>query len=214
MKHYRQEDWADFARGLVSGERESAMKKHLEGCTRCEEAVAIWRSVAEAAGREASYHPPESAVRIAKGYSVPGASEESRPSLATLVAELVSDTSREPALAGVRGVTAAPRQLLYHCDQYSIDLRIEREVGSALLTLTGQILSATGNLARFVPVTVISAMNPLASGRTNDFGEFRMEFEAATQMVLSVWLHSTRILIPLDAVIDKSSPTKGLRGGR
>jgi hypothetical protein len=59
------------------------------------------------------------------------------------VVRLIFDSFKQPALAGARSArsAAAPRQLLYSVDDYSIDLQIATS-GSSRADLIGQILSA------------------------------------------------------------------------
>ncbi len=214
MKHYKDNDWADWARGAVTGERQSLMKAHLDsGCKKCQRVAELWRSVVQAAANEAFYEPDSSALRIAKSLAA-GLPAAEQKSLAHVIAELVFDTARQPLLAGVRNVTATPRQLMYRAAEHTIDLRVERQAGSDRMTLVGQILSESGQSVRNIPVTILSGIGPLASGTTNAYGEFHLEFEGGLRVQLSVSLHGVmNIFVPLDALA-YDGPADGPAGRR
>jgi len=198
MKHFKQEDWADFARGLA-GKRETAMRDHLQECDECRSAAQLWQQIAEMASQEAVFAPPESAVRIAKSYAA--GTEQEKRSLATLVGELIFDSLREPSLAGVRSsATASPRQMLYRSGDYEIDLRIERELGSEAVSVIGQLLSKAGKSVAGLPVALIGGVGKEATGATNSFGEFQLGFVPRGRVSVCIWLYgaSSNLLIPLD----------------
>lgn len=215
MKHYRQEEWADFVRGLA-GDREPAMQKHMKACKQCGEAVAIWEQIVACAAREESYSPPESAVRISRSYAAALPPKKAR-SLAARVADLIEDSNLRPSFAGVRSTAAVPRQLLFRSGEYNIDLRIESQATGRNL-LVGQILSSTGGSVRSIPVALISGLGPVASAVTSEFGEFSLELEAGVKVQLLVWLFgSQNILVPLHSLVSdelgKVQNPQGLRGG-
>lgn len=217
MKHYPQEDWADFARG-ATGEREPAMKQHLKRCGECRQTLAIWQQVTQMAAQEATYEPPADAVRVAKSYGATLAPERKR-SLAALVAGLIFDSQSETALAGIRSAAAAPRQLLYRSGEFNIDLRIEKETGRERVMLVGQVLSTTGRSVRNIPVALISGLGPVSSGVTNEFGEFQLKMEAGVRVQLLIWLYgAANILVPLDVLLaeeaERPRGQKGLHRGR
>lgn len=215
MKHYKQEEWADYTRGLAVGASAAAMKAHLEsGCNACQESVQVWQLVQAAALREASYAPPSDAVRVAKSYAAQGL-PKAEPSWLTQVAELVFDSKLEPAVAGLRNsAAAAPQQLLYTSGDYSIDLRIEGDLAVGSLWVAGQILSKSGQSVRSVPVTLVSELGPLATATTNPYGEFHLEFRPHTALQLSVRIGTAHILIPVSLVVPPSPPIGGSEGRR
>lgn len=216
MRHFGQSEWADFSRGLA-GERETAMREHLQNCSQCREAAELWQRVAHLASQEALHAPPEAAVRIAKSY-MSGAAQEKR-SLATMVAELIFDSRREPALAGLRSATASARQLLFRSGDYEIDLRIQRDQADKPVCIVGQILSPIGKSVRGLPVALISGVGREATAATNEFGEFTLEFQPVTRAQVCVWLYGAtkNLLIPLEMEAQKeveARDSERTRGGR
>jgi len=79
-KHFATEEWADLANSQVTGDRELAMRLHLNtGCKECADLFALWRRVGEAAQREAGYQPPDSAVRhVRRAFAILAEPEKSR----------------------------------------------------------------------------------------------------------------------------------------
>jgi hypothetical protein len=185
MRHYRNEDWADFAREVLPVEQDTAMRRHLEsGCQECRRTATLWQKVAVVASQEDFCTPPASAVRLAKSYFVP--QPESGP-LASL-AELMWDSFLQPQLAGVRTLAATPRQLLYRAGDNSIDLRVETITGSSRFSIVGQILNSLDPAQGMgdVAVSLKVGAQYVAQTNTNAFGEFQVEFDGGIQVLLIV----------------------------
>jgi hypothetical protein len=99
MKHFEVEQWLDFVRGLAGTIDRVAMEQHLsQGCKECSAMVERLRRFVAAAAADARYQIPDWAVRSA--CDIFG---RQRPDkvllLPRLVAKLVFDSFREPALA-------------------------------------------------------------------------------------------------------------------
>ena len=55
MKHFSEEDWADFVRELVAPEMSMTMQQHInDGCNQCSATLRLWQSVLSVA-REAAH---------------------------------------------------------------------------------------------------------------------------------------------------------------
>ena len=90
-----------------------------------------------------------------------------------VVAALVFDSSRRPALAGVRKAGAETRQLLYRAEDYSIDVQVAAPNGGRA-QLSGQILRE-GELFESVAglqLDLLKENGTILSTVTNDRGEF------------------------------------------
>src|SRR5581483_2505071 len=112
MRHFDQEQWADFTRGIHSENVRAAMVQHLEqGCGECTGTLGVWESVRKNAQNEKSYTPPADRVRQAKAIAVLLASKP-KTSVVAQLAQLVFDSFTQPLTAGVRGATMNDRQLL------------------------------------------------------------------------------------------------------
>jgi hypothetical protein len=168
------------------------------------------RTVFVAAQGEAAVAPPEHAVRYAHAvYSL------NRPDskLERLVARLVRDSAREPLAAGIRGQERLSRRALFAAGDYQVDLQLERQPTSDVISLVGQVVGReqASNLAD-VPVWLMQRESLVERTTCNTFGEFSLEYEPRRNL---------RLLFPLQEVgkrleiaLDHLSPGKKLTPAR
>jgi hypothetical protein len=205
VKHFSEASWADFARNLVSGSTKMTMQRHLDdGCEKCTATLQTWESVLSVAERESVLTPPDDVVRIVKAFAaVPEASTGVR---------LVFDSNLQPAPAGIRGSIAA-RQLLYQTDQYYVDLRLEPRRESDRGCLVGQVMNRSGKdwVAQGIAVRLKTGNLPVAETTANQFGEFQFDFEAASDLCISIVQdQDTEVVLPLSNVHVKPLNTSDL----
>src|SRR5947199_5462540 len=124
MEHFREEVWADFVRGTDTANEHTAMAEHMHGCSDCAAELSSWQNVKTMADREAMYSPPENSVRMAK------LEFAAQQEFEAATAKLTFDTIAQPLLAGVRSMTATPRQMVYEADGLTVDLRFDQQPGS------------------------------------------------------------------------------------
>jgi hypothetical protein len=122
--------------------------------------------------KEEGYQVPESSVRIARAaFALRNVTPF--PTGQLEVASLVFD-SFEPALvAGIRGQSASPRQLLFKSGSVCIDLRVQPTPGTDSVVLLGQLLDSarpTQGLSDIL-VSLLSEGATISNKKTNDFGE-------------------------------------------
>lgn len=186
MEHFSEQAWADFVRGFENSERRQ-LQSHLAGaCRDCTDSHETWKRIRTVASREGLYTPPADATRMAK---LAFAGRFSPQSNSAVFANLTFDTLRQPALAGIRSGAAAARQLLYETEGVAVDLRFDHSPAVKLIHVTGQILDkrAPHGAIRNAAVTVWTPNGlPVAEARTNDFGEFRLQFESQEALKLSI----------------------------
>lgn len=186
MEHFSERAWADFVRGFEGCEHRQ-IKSHLaSACHDCTRIHETWKRVHTVALRESLYAPPAHATRMAKLEFARTVSTESD---SAVFARLTFDTFAKPALAGIRSGAAAARQMLYETAGVAVDLHFDHLSAPNLIHVTGQILNkrepygAVANAA----VTVWTPKGlPIAEARTNDFGEFRLEFKSQDGLKLSI----------------------------
>jgi hypothetical protein len=199
-RHFALEEWADFARGLVPQGQREAMQTHLDaGCTTCEQVLGTWRRVHEAARREASYQPPDGAVRSAKAMFAQLKPSTSRRGAAA-IAELLFDSFLSPLPAGVRSAAGTSRQLLYGSGDYRVDVRIEPQQDSDKVSVVGQILDSLEPDAGVAsaPITLLRGRKVLVESSTNRFGEFHFECAVDTALLIRVQApNGTQFQVPL-----------------
>ena len=188
--HFREEDWASFARepGAPGQER---LQEHLaSGCRRCARSVRLWSVVSSLGAQEPSYQPPEDVVRqVAARFRL-----QRPPRLRERVARaatLLFDSFRQPLPAGVRGTSAPPRQMLFRAGPYVVKLRLEPQPGGSRTAIVGQIIDEQDPSVSLHDVAVLAQDNKkktLDRTFTNELGEFLLEPEALENLQLSVAL--------------------------
>jgi hypothetical protein len=186
MEHFPERAWADFVRGFENCEHRQMRSHVASACRDCTRIHQTWKRVRTVASRESLYTPPAHATRMAK---LEFARTFSTESDSAVFAKLTFDTSTKPALAGIRSGAAAVRQMLYETAGVAVDLHFDHLSAPKLIHVTGQILNkrepygAVANAA----VTVWTPQGlPIAEARTNDFGEFRLEFKSQDGLKLSI----------------------------
>lgn len=200
MKHYDNWQWADFVRGLVEPALRRSMESHLStGCARCAKAVDLLRAVTVSARQEAQYEPPASAVRIA--HAVFATAHPEKISLRRLVGRLIHDSFREPLPAGLRAQDRVSRRALYEAGGYHVDIQLERQPTSDIVTLVGQLADHVQpeTSTADVPIWLMERESLVESTVCNQFGEFQLEYEPRRNLRLYVPLPEAgkRLEIPL-----------------
>lgn len=201
MEHFVSEDWVDFARKVASQEKRKVMEEHLNsGCETCRTALNFWEETQRSAIREPLYEPPNHLLCTVKGL---GALHLSRPTRSRFVslAQLVMDSSRAAAQAGVRSSEIAPWLLLYKDGSVNIDLRVDQIPSSNRVSIVGQVLdlSAPNQMIAGASVAAILEGGGTLGTMTNEFGEFHLELEARPQVYLAVQVTEDKeIWVPLD----------------
>src|SRR5947208_8368486 len=96
----------------------------------------------------------------------------------TRSAQLVFDSFLQPSLAGTRSSHPTVRRLLYESDSLVADLSLEGQSDSQRLTLVGQVLDAAKPEPHLssVPVVLQGLAGLMGIAKTNEWGEFRFEF--------------------------------------
>lgn len=200
MKHFTTEEWADFARNVAAPDKRELMESHLEtGCGQCQRVVRLWKNVYEAAQREASYEPPDAALRTVKAmYAIQG-----KPRLKaakTTLPQLLFDSLLMPLQAGVRSAATDVRQLLYGSGDFRIDLRLEPQVDSEGISVVGQLLNSVDLAAAVasIPVALLKAGRVVAESTTNRFGEFQFDTTLDKNLQLHVQIpQGPKFSVPL-----------------
>ena len=175
------------------------MQAHLSsGCPPCQKSVDTLRAIVVAAGSEAAVAPPEYAVRYALA-----AYSHSRPEtkLERLVARLVYDSAHEPLPAGIRAGAGLSRRALFAAGDHQIDLQLDRQPTSDMVTLVGQVVGRQqGSGLADVPVWLMERDSLVERTTCNTFGEFHLEYEARRNLRLLFSLEEAgkRLEIALD----------------
>jgi len=96
----------------------------------------------------------------------------------TRSAPLVFDSFLQPSLAGVRSSHPTVRRLLYESDSLVADLSLEVQADSQRIMVVGQVVDASKPEPQLssIPVVLQGLAGLLGIARTNEWGEFRFEF--------------------------------------
>ena len=191
MKHFDICQWTDFARGVVPGPDRTAMDAHLssQGCVRCRATLALVLRVVAVARAEDRYTPPEDVVRCVKaigavrrpqGLGFPG-----------MIARLVYDSFRDPVPAGIRAQDRTSRHALYEAENYCLDLQLQHDRGTPLVTLMGQLTNRQDpdTSVAEAPILLMARKDVIAHAVSNPFGEFQLEYAPTRHL---------RLCVPLD----------------
>lgn len=169
------EQLVDLLDGRLAPAPAAAVEHHVAlGCTQCGEDVAWYARVQLVAASDDSVEPPPWVLKRALRIF------DSQPRAASLasrvIASLVFDSLRRPALAMSRSIGVEDRQLMYQAEPYSIDLQVA-SLDQARADLTGQILRKGelmfGSVAG-LSLNLAREGCPVLSTVTNDRGEFRV----------------------------------------
>lgn len=198
MKHFSEQVWADFVRGVGSLPTNRDVEAHVaSGCPDCVTAVGMWRKVSAIAANEASLTPPDHAVRMVKLEFAASQPAQSRP---WTIATLLLDSLSQPLTAGVRSGASDSRQLMFEAEGTMVDLVLDTRTQSGTVSLVGQVVDKGGTRVapRQVSVTLWTETGqPLAEATANEFGEFQLEFATRERLRLSVEIAGyKRIRIP------------------
>jgi hypothetical protein len=202
------EEWVDFARGLTPEADGAEMRGHLSmGCSECQEMAKFCDSLSALCVEMAERTVPDWVVRNALAICPARKPKAPRRAL-RLPMELIYDSFLAPLPAGLRSTWQRGWQALYRAGDCSVDLRVEPEVHSSRAAIVGQISNHAlpKNSMEGLPVYVKQGRLVVAETRSNEFGEFQMEYEQRGRLQLCVDLEngSRRLQIPLRKLIADS----------
>jgi hypothetical protein len=140
--------------------------------------------------------PPASAVRAAN-HSFVLRKVVPFPAGKLELASLVFDSTLQPIAAGMRGSSAAVRQLLYKSGSVCIDMRMQPKPGSDAVVLMGQLLDSAkpDHGVSGIPVSLLCEGDTVSRARTNDVGEFDFGLTALDHLQLVFGIEGNRTII-------------------
>ena len=209
QKHFTDERWSDYVRGVLPAAETGPINDHLEaGCELCQGSFRLWRTVAEVAHNEARNEVPDGHLRTSLASYIEWWRRNLLPQRARM-ARLAFDSLFEPLPVGVRSEGPSPRRILGRAGQWSLDLRFDPSAGNHLF-LTGQILGPDQPHAEQVglPVLLMSTDTLLAETAANQFGEFQLQFERANGLRIYAELPGRRPIGMSLPDLDSPSPAE------
>jgi len=159
---------------------------------------------------------PDTLVRRVRAIFPPSLTESKR--VVRIMAELIFDSRIAPAAAGLRSTWNVGWQAIYRAGDCSLDLRIEPELNTSRAAVIGQISNHENPDHKIsnVPVQLKAGRSVVAETRSNQFGEFQLEYEQQTRLRLCVYLDegSRCIEVPLKRFVpEKPGATDRLNLG-
>jgi hypothetical protein len=145
-------------------------------------------SFAALAGRWDGNEPPADAVRRAKALAEP---RSPAPAGRWITAVLQRFEAIGPLPAGARGGLPSDSdtyQVVYHAEEFSVDLRVSRTLRQRRVIIVGQIKNLRQPSQRLGSIPVLLTSRTRAAARTfsNDWGEFSFEHEDENHLWLEV----------------------------
>jgi hypothetical protein len=217
VDHYAIDQWADFTRGLLVGEKRTEMQEHLEsGCQRCRQLADFTARLSFCSAGLAANPVPEPVVRRARAIFPVRAPDRSKRG-SRLPVELVFDSFLAPAPVGLRATWQQAWQGLYRAGDCSLDLRIEPELKSSRAAVIGQIASQVlpqRDLSS-LPVYLSAGNVVVAETLSNLFGEFQLEYDQGPRLKVCIELRDSKsIELPLRKVIQDQPRDKNRTSSR
>jgi hypothetical protein len=207
MHHINAIDWVDYVRGLASESRAIVIRQHLDsGCSQCTHDLRLWSSLHCFANQEFDYTPPMDRVRMAKTAFAPQARRKLRRAVEG-IAQLVFDSYLQPEFSSVRSTSPAlKRHLMYEYKSAVIELSVDQGKDRGERLLTGQITDRNLGNVRGLTVSLGTRHQIQAATRSNDFGEFVLEFQEGSNVLLFLTVDEYEVVvIPFgEALIDPS----------
>jgi hypothetical protein len=179
MEHFTTEMWIDFVNQAVDSNAHALMAQHLkQGCKRCKETVSMWQKVRQSAASEASYQPPENAVRVAKATFAGAGLVGQRKGTGSRI-KVLFDSFLQPVVEGARSAATVTRQMLYRADPFQIDVQVEAKPEGNRIVVTGQLLnlSSPAIIGEGARIVLSNMRGHVVHAITNQFGEFSGEIE-------------------------------------
>jgi hypothetical protein len=148
--HLSSETALDFIESRMDRDQENFWQRHLETCNQCTEDVGLWRQLETDLKRSHLKSVSNEVLNKVTGF-FPYRREQSHSSFRSVIATLIFDSFRQPALAGARGTAASARQLVMRAEEFDIHIKVWGE--SDHRQILGQLLPRNGQnflqVARF-----------------------------------------------------------------
>ncbi|HLK64916.1 MAG TPA: hypothetical protein VKU19_15850 [Bryobacteraceae bacterium] len=215
MMHFEIAHWVDFAREMASEENRKAMEAHLAGgCSECRDTVHFCQKLSATCRVMTEYEVPETVLRLARAIFPTQTPQGKR--LLRVPVELMFDSFLAPEPVGVRSTWQVGWQALYRAGDCSVDLRVEPDRSSSRAAIIGQISNHVVPELEMsnLPVCLKQGKLVLAESRSNQFGEFQMEYEQQPRVQLCIYLEggTKSIQVPLKRLVPDKRPVGRSKG--
>ncbi len=196
MSHFSADEWVDFTRGLLPPTKAVTMQAALdEGCGECRAAAQLWRAILDSSSHEGEYRPSEAVIGAVKNAYLPEKPWKWMISAARF-AQVLFDSWREPALAGVRSSTKPTRQITVEAEPFVVDLQLESDSARHRVSLTGQVLNSSKSqtATHGADVVLLSSGDLVRKTKSNELGEFCLDFGREKDLRLFINIRGERAI--------------------
>ncbi|MBV9679583.1 MAG: hypothetical protein JO185_24815 [Acidobacteriaceae bacterium] len=196
MSHFSADEWVDFTRGLLPPAKTALMQASLDGnCSECRSALQLWSAILESLPREREYRPSEAAIEAVKKAYTPQKPWKWMLTVAEF-AHVLFDSLQEPTLAGVRSSAKSSRQITVEATPYVIDLQLESDAVRKRVSLTGQVFNSDHSKTApdGVDIVLLSFGSLIRKTKTNDLGEFYLDFGGEESLRLFINIRGERAI--------------------
>ncbi len=191
--HLNTETALDLIEGRLDRDQETSWKEHMDVCDRCRKDFLQWQQIGMNLKRSHLLSASDDELASAIGIFSP-VQKPDRLGIRSIVAALVFDSFRQPALAGIRGsATQTGRQLVLRAEEFDIHIKVWGS--SERKQMLGQLLPRNDNTfgsgARF---HLLRNGERLESTTTDELGEFRFTFVPDGDLSLQIDLPNLTVI--------------------
>ncbi len=215
-KHYSDEQWADFVRGIGAPTLIVGMQSHLDlVCPSCLQIVKLLSIVEKAAIADSTFTVPQALVDQAAELFQPEVSVSNwTDRLLELPLILFRQQRNDWVPQGVRSTGVEGSRILYRAGDYALDLNLETAPGEPG-EIIGQIVNEQDQSQSLenLLVQVVSGGKTVGETTTNSFGEFIIRLPQRGKAVLrfALPISGRRIDIPVVGSVVRSGVKSGVR---
>ena len=190
--HLTTETALDFIEGRLNQDQEAFWKKHMDGCIECRRDLLRWQQIAN--DLKMSHLESASDEDLASAAHIFVTEPKEHIGLRSIIASIVFDSFRQPALAGVRGgASRVGRQLVMRAEEFDIHIKVwgnsdHRQMLGQLLPRNGKIFTSG---ARF---HLLRNGERLESTTTDQLGEFHFEYVPEGDLSLQIDLPNLTVI--------------------
>jgi hypothetical protein len=209
MRHFEEERWARFARGVVEDPERAVMEDHVSsGCLSCLSILSASRRAVDLLDRWGAHAAHSWAPTIETRRGGRSRAAEWLQSLSRIPARVVYERVSGPRPPGTSGLHYTIRQAVFEAGDYAVNLRVDCDPDSGRRVVVGQVgsRSVPPRPLAYVPVWLLSGRAVAARTVSNERGQFQLEYEADGRLRLALPVDSVRrIELPL-ARLGESAP--------
>ena len=169
--HLNSEIAFDFIEVRLAKDQQTFWRKHLETCNECRDDLGSWRQLLIDLKRSHLKSVPGPVLNKVFEF-FPSRRGESGSKVRSVIASLIFDSFRQPALAGARGPSAAARQLVMRAEDFDVHIKVWGEPDHR--QMLGQLLPRSGeSFVRVARFHLLRNGERIETVAVDEMGEFQ-----------------------------------------